>query len=245
MIHVLIGSFLSAFATGIGAIPILFFKNLTHQWKDIILAFTAGVMLSASAFSLIPQALAFPGSNVFVLTIGILMGTITLSLLEKNVPHLEMAHLEKDTNIDEKSLLIITALVLHNIPEGMSVGFSYASGNDELGPLIALAIGLQNAPEGLLVALYLVNQNISRFKAFLIATGTGVIEIVTSLLGYTLSSYIGSLVPYGLSFAAGAMLFIIYKELIPESHGDGNARVSTYSFIIGLLTMIYLIDIFE
>lgn len=244
MTNVLIGSILSALATGIGALPILFLKKLSHKWKDIILAFTAGIMLSASTFSLIPQALNTPGSNVIILTIGILLGTIALSLLEKTVPHIDLPHIDKEIKIDSKSLLVISALTLHNIPEGMSVGFSYASESEQLGSLIALAIGLQNAPEGLLIALYLVNQNFSKFKSFLIATATGGIEIITSLLGFHLSSYVEILIPYGLSFAAGAMLFIIYKELIPESHGDGHERVSTYSFIIGLITMIFLIDIF-
>lgn len=111
--------------------------------------------------------------------------------------------------------------------------------------IIAFAIGLQNAPEGFLVALFLVNQKVEKGKAFIIATLTGAIEIVTSLLGFYLTSFVAGLVPYGLAFAAGAMLFIIYKELIPESHGDGNERTSTYSFISGLLFMILLIDLFS
>ncbi|HYK73946.1 MAG TPA: ZIP family metal transporter, partial [Pseudoneobacillus sp.] len=146
---------------------------------------------------------------------------------------------------DEKALLIIAAITLHNIPEGLSVGVSYASNHGETGNLIAFAIGFQNAPEGLLVALFLINQKINKFKAFIISTLTGAIEIVTSLLGYYLTSYLDALVPYGLAFAAGAMLFIIYKELIPESHGDGNERNATYSFIVGLLFMILIIDFFQ
>jgi ZIP family zinc transporter len=140
--------------------------------------------------------------------------------------------------------LILSAITLHNIPEGLSVGVSYASGASDTGNLIALAIGFQNAPEGLLVALFLVNQNISRIRAFILATLTGTIEIVTSFIGFYLTSFVKNLVPYGIAFAAGAMLFIIYKELIPESHGDGNERTSTYSFIFGLLFMILLIEVF-
>ena len=137
-----------------------------------------------------------------------------------------------------------SSLPLHSIhPEGLSVGVSYASDTADTGNLIAFAIGLQNAPEGLLVALFLINQKIGKLTAFLIATLTGTIEIITGLLGYYLTSYIGFLVPYGLAFAAGAMLFIVYKELIPESHGDGNERTSTYSFIIGLLFMVILLEI--
>lgn len=95
-----------------------------------------------------------------------------------------------------------------------------------------------------MVALFLAQQNTSKIKAFLIATLTGSVEIVTSLLGFYLTNFVDSLVSYGLAFAAGAMLFIIYKELIPESHGDGNERFATYSFIFGILFMIFLINIF-
>ena len=105
---------------------------------------------------------------------------------------------------------------MHNLPEGLSVGVSYASSDENLGNLIAFSIGLQNAPEGFLVALFLVNQNIGRFKALGIATLTGAVEIITAMIGYTLSSLVAGLVPYGLAFAAGAMMFIVYKELIPR-----------------------------
>ena len=239
----LIGSILSALSTGIGALPILFFKNLTHKSRDILLAFTAGVMVSATMFSLIPEALHT--SNMLVVTIGLFLGTLILSLLERVIPHIDLEHSKQLKNFDEKALLIIAAITLHNIPEGLSVGVSYAGGSqDGLGNLIALAIGLQNAPEGLLVALFLVHQQVGKVKAFLIATLTGSVEILSGLLGYSLTSLVDNLVPYGLSFAAGAMLFIVYKELIPESHGDGHETVSTYSFMVGLITMIFLTQVF-
>jgi zinc transporter, ZIP family len=171
-------------------------------------------------------------------------GVLALTTLEKRIPHIDLEHNRFGLQFDEKAMLIIAAITLHNIPEGLSVGVSYASQTADTGNLIALAIGFQNAPEGLLVALFLVNQKISKLKAFILATLTGAIEIVTSFIGFYLTSYVQGLVPYGLSFAAGAMLFIIYKELIPESHGDGNERVSTYAFITGLLVMVFLIDVF-
>lgn len=243
MKEVLIGSILSALSTGLGALPILFLhKSLTHRWRDILLAFTAGIMTAASTMSLIPEALQSGGFTA--LAIGLMLGVVTLTLLEQNIPHIDLEHSKRGIQFDEKAMLIIAAITLHNLPEGLSVGVSYASDAANTGNLIALAIGLQNAPEGLLVALFLVQQNITKLKAFLIATLTGTVEIFTSLLGFYLTSYISSLVSYGLSFAAGAMLFIIYKELIPESHGDGNERFATYSFIIGLLFMIFLINLF-
>ena len=244
MFDMLVGSTLSALATGAGAIPILFLsRSLTHQWRDMLLAFTAGVMMAASMLGLIPEALS---SGTFLsLAVGLCIGVLTLTLLEKMVPHIDLAHTESGIMIDKKALLVLAAITLHNIPEGLSVGVSYASGEgSEIGNLIALAIGFQNAPEGLLVALFLFNQRISKGKAFFMATGTGLIELVASIFGYYLTSVVGSLVPYGLAFAAGAMLFIIYKELIPESHGDGNEQSSTYAFIIGLLLMVFLIETF-
>lgn len=244
MTEVLYGTILSAMSTGLGALIILFIgQSMTHKWRDILLAFTAGIMMAASTMSLIPEALNAGG--FLPLVVGIFLGVLTLTLLEKNIPHIDIAHNKKGIEFDEKAMLIVAAITLHNIPEGLSVGVSYASENGgDTGNLIAFAIGLQNAPEGFLVALFLVNQKISRLKVFIVATLTGTIEIFTGLLGFYLTSYVASLVPYGLSFAAGAMLFIIYKELIPESHGDGHERTSTYSFIIGLLFMILLIDLF-
>lgn len=242
MTTVLIGSTLSAMSTGLGALMVLFISHsLTHRLRDILLAFTAGIMMSACMLGLIPEALATGGFAP--LCIGIYFGVVTLTTMEKRIPHLDLHHHAGVIQFDEKAKLVITAIMLHNIPEGLSVGVSYASSVEETGNLIALAIGLQNAPEGFLVALFLYNQNISKTKAFFIATMTGSIEILTALIGYFSASYVVNLLPFGLAFAAGAMLFIIYKELIPESHGDGNERVATYSFIVGILVMVLLLDL--
>lgn len=234
------GSVLSALATGVGALPILFFKQMSHHWRDILLAFTAGIMMAAATFSLMPQALA--DSNMWVLWLGVVSGTVALTLLERLVPHIDLEHTRMNIRMDEKSLLVLAAITLHNLPEGLSVGVSYSSEDQQLGGLIAFAIGLQNAPEGFLIALFLIHQQLSRWKAFLLATLTGSVEIVAAVAGYYLTRMVAGLVPYGLSFAAGAMLFIVYKELIPESHGDGHARAATFSFIVGLLVMIGLIE---
>jgi zinc transporter, ZIP family len=243
MSEVLIGSILSSLSTGLGALPILLLQgSITHRWRDILLAFTAGIMMTAAMLGLIPEALNYGG--IIEVSVGLILGVLILTSLEKAIPHINLEHSISGIQFDEKAMLIVAAITLHNIPEGLSVGVSYASTVSDTGNLIAFAIGLQNAPEGFLVALFLLNQNIGKGKAFLIATATGTVEIVASLLGYYLTSFIDFLIPYGLSFAAGAMLFIIYKELIPESHGDGNEGISTYSFIIGILFMVILINSF-
>jgi ZIP family zinc transporter len=216
-------------------------RNITHRLRDVLLAYAAGIMTSASVYNLIPEAIQH--SNWFVLTAGILLGCLVLLVMEMYIPHADLEDPESKTfQLESKSFLIIAAITLHNLPEGLSVGVSYASETQNLGNLIAFSIGLQNAPEGFIVALFLVNQNIGRFKALGIATLTGAVEIITSLIGFYLSSWVNGLVPYGLAFAAGAMMFIVYKELIPESHGDGNQRIATFSFILGLITMIGLTE---
>ncbi|NEU25742.1 ZIP family metal transporter [Paenibacillus polymyxa] len=241
MSDVFVGSLISALSTGLGAVPILFMRNVTHRLRDVLLAYAAGIMTSASVYNLIPEAIQH--ANWFVLTAGILLGCLVLLVMEMYIPHADLEDPDSKTfQLESKSFLIIAAITLHNLPEGLSVGVSYASETQNLGNLIAFSIGLQNAPEGFIVALFLVNQNIGRFKALGIATLTGAVEIITSLIGFYLSNWVNGLVPYGLAFAAGAMMFIVYKELIPESHGDGNQRIATFSFILGLITMIGLTE---
>ncbi|MDQ0059845.1 ZIP family metal transporter [Paenibacillus harenae] len=238
MTAALIGSFISAMATVLGAVPLLFVKSLSERWKDVLIAFTAGIMVSASTFGLLPQALN--ESGIIPLTVGLLIGIVALDLLEKNIPHIDVENERGISSFDSKSLLVIIALFIHNIPEGLSTGFSYASENAGLGPMVAIAIGAQNMPEGLVLAVFLIHSKVSKLKLMLLVTLTGLMEVVSAIVGYFTASYIQELIGYGLAFASGAMLFIVYKELIPETHGHGYERSATYSFIIGLLVMIYI-----
>lgn len=238
MVSAMIGSFISAMATVLGALPLLFVSKLSEKWKDVLVAFTAGIMVSATTFGLIPQALK--ESTLWILTLGLLAGIFALDLIEKNVPHIDVERYKGIKQFDTKSLLVIIALFIHNIPEGLSTGFSYASVNEGLGPMIAIAIGAQNVPEGLILAVFLLQSKVSKLRSLLIVTVTGLVEVVSAIVGYFTASYISALIGFGLSFAAGAMLFIVYKELIPETHGHGYERPATYSFIVGLLVMIYI-----
>ncbi|SDN26220.1 zinc transporter, ZIP family [Fictibacillus solisalsi] len=234
-----LGIYISALGTVLGALPALLIRNVSHRVKDNLLAYSAGIMVAASAYALIPSTLKL--SNMFVLTVGILVGTAVLTLLEIVLPHQDAGHGADSAQI--RPLLIIAAMAIHNIPEGISVGVSYASQFAELGSLVSFSIGLQNIPEGFLVCLFLVTNRIPRLQAFLYTAFTGLIECVSSLIGLQLSDAFLGIVPYGLAFAAGAMLFVVYKELIPESHGDGNERSATFSFVIGLISMIYLTNL--
>lgn len=243
MTAALLGSFISAMATVLGAIPLLFVKSLSEKWKDILIAFTAGIMVSASTFGLMPQALK--ESGIAALTIGLLIGIVALDIIEKNIPHIDVENDKGISSFDSKSLLVIIALFIHNIPEGLSTGFSYASQNTGLGPMVAIAIGAQNMPEGLVLAVFLTNSKVSKLNILLLVTLTGLMEVVSAIIGYFTASYIQVLIGYGLAFASGAMLFIVYKELIPETHGHGYERQATYSFIFGLLVMVYISHFFS
>ncbi|GBG09374.1 ZIP family metal transporter [Paenibacillus sp. MY03] len=242
MTAALLGSFISAMATVLGAVPLLFVRSLSERWKDILVAFTAGIMVSASMFGLLPQALK--ESGLIQLTIGLILGVVALDWIEKSIPHIDVEQKKYVSSFDSKSLLVMFALFIHNIPEGLSTGFSYASANEGLGPMVAIAIGAQNMPEGLVLAVFLTRSNVSKLKLMLIVTLTGLMEVVSAIAGYFTASYINALIGYGLAFASGAMLFIVYKELIPESHGHGFERSATYSFILGLLLMIYISHFF-
>jgi zinc transporter, ZIP family len=233
----------SSLCTGLGALPILLIKNISHKGKDILLAYTAGIMVAASAYGLIPSAIKL--SNLPVFVIGILLGTFILTLLESLIPHVDLNHSRPSNEHSGVIILFLIAMSLHNLPEGLSVGISNASNDQELGPLVSFAIGLQNVPDGFLVALFLVTQNVNRLNAILLSALTGFIEMCAGLLGWFFGGSFESIIPYGLAFAAGSMLYVVYKELIPESHGDGNERASTLTFIIGFVTMVVLTEWFR
>lgn len=237
-----LGASASFLCTGLGAVPALMLKNVSHRGKDVLLAYTAGIMVAASTYGLIPSSLKL--SNLWVLTAGILVGTLILTLIEMFLPHVDPDNaMESSHRLESGMLLFITAMSIHNIPEGLSVGLSYASDQGELGHLVAIAIGLQNVPEGFLVAVYLMTQGVHKLRAFGFAALTGLFEMLAYLVGYKFSAQWEPVIPFGLAFAAGAMLFVVYKELIPESHGDGHERTSTFSFILGLITMIMLTEL--
>ncbi|MFT9596986.1 ZIP family metal transporter [Mesobacillus sp.] len=238
MAEAFLGIVISAMATGLGAIPVLFLNNVSPRLKSLLLGYASGIMMAATTFSLIPESLK--SSNIWILSIGMLLGTFALNFINSKTEDLDTSDFKFFSGFDRKTLVIITAITLHNLPEGLSVGVSYGAGEDNLGAIIAFAIGLQNAPEGFLVGLYLIHQKMSKMKAFMIATFTGAVEIVTAAIGYFLAAEVEGLVPYGLSFAAGAMLFVIYKELIPESQENHQVKFPTYSFILGLISMLYL-----
>lgn len=235
----LLGIFLSGLATGIGAIPVLFIRKGNPKLTDALLGFAAGVMLAATFFSLLLPALDIGG--VLVTIIGMVMGGILMSLLDKITPHMHFIYgREGPSSRLGKIWLFIFAIMLHNFPEGLSVGLGFGSGNMKAGIIIATAIGLQNMPEGLAVALPLVAEGYTKGKALLIATLSGLVEPLMGLMGLFLVSLFKPILPYGLAFAAGAMLYVISEEVIPESHRRGFEKEATFSLMAGFIVMMIL-----
>lgn len=231
--------------TGVGALPIFLTKNISRKMLDTLLGFAAGVMLAATSFSLIIPSIEYGGGNLnsaLITGLGILIGGIFLDLTDKYSPHVHLLDKRQEgvSASLKKIWLFIIAITIHNFPEGLAVGVGFGDNNINNGLVLALGIGLQNLPEGLAVALALVRENYSSKKAFLIASLTGLVEPIGGLLGLGLVKIFRPILPFTLAFAAGAMLFVISDEIIPETHKGGYEREATYGVIIGFIIMMIL-----
>ncbi len=250
--HVVLGilaSLLAGTATGLGAIPVLLGGDFSRRTLDIMLGVAAGVMLAASAFSLLVPALEMVVDWVGVISVvsfGFLLGGIFIHLSDKYIPH---EHFQKGPEGPSSSMakiwLLILAITIHNFPEGLAVGVSFGVGSISDGIAVAVAIGLQNIPEGLAVAAPMVREGYSRRYAAGLALLTGLVEPIGGILGVSIVSVATFLLPYGLAFAAGAMIFVVGEEMIPESHAAGNERAATWGLMIGFVVMMMLDNIFE
>jgi ZIP family zinc transporter len=238
-----IASLAAGLATGAGALPVLFTRRISDRLLDVMLGFSAGVMLAATSFSLIVPALDLGGPWVAVF--GLILGALVLHLVDRFIPHFHpIIGAEGPPSKLSKVWLFVIAITIHNFPEGLAVGVSFGGGDAAAGLVIALAIGLQNMPEGLAVALPLLREQYSRIKSLGYATLTGLVEPVGGLLGVALISVFQPILPWGLAFAAGAMLFVVSDEMIPESHRKGFAREATFGLIAGFVVMMFLDTLF-
>jgi ZIP family zinc transporter len=242
----LTASFLAGLATGVGALPALFLKNVPDRLMSALLGGAAGVMLAATSFSLIIPGiehgdLLWPGYGVYVVAAGILFGALCLDLVDRLTPHEHfiLGH-EGPSSRVQRIWLFIFAITIHNFPEGLAVGVGFGSGNMADGISLAIGIGLQNMPEGLAVALPLIGLGYGRLKAIGIATLTGLVEPVGGFLGVASVSVFHPVLPLGMAFAAGAMLFVISDEIIPETHAKGRSRLATFGIMIGFVIMMTL-----
>jgi ZIP family zinc transporter len=236
-------------ATGLGALPVLFVRKISARLQDGLLGFSAGVMLAASFFSLIIPGLrhaeADLGSRMLaglVVVTAVLIGAATLALLNRFLPHEHFVSGPDGASTPalRRVWLFIIAITLHNFPEGLAVGVGYGGGDFANANTLAVGIGLQNMPEGLAVATSLLSQNYSRLAAVGIGAATGLVEPIGGLLGVTAVSLFKPLLPWGMGFAAGAMIFVISNEIVPETHRKGHEALATTGLMIGLALMMLL-----
>ena len=230
-------------ATVIGSLMGFVFKNISHKFSDIVLSFAAGVMLAAAVLGLVLPSLEYGGEFGLVITIaGIFAGALCLNLIDKLVPHLHKlvgADIESHNNANlSKVLLFVTAIAIHNLPEGIAAGVGFGSGNNAEAILIAGGIALQNIPEGMVIIAPMLAAGMSRKRTFLCALATGLVEVVGTLLGYFAVSLSAAILPFALAFAGGTMLYVISDEMIPETHAHGSQRGATYSLLAGFCLML-------
>ncbi len=251
----LVGTGFTWFMTALGASVVFLFRTISRKVLDGMLGFAAGVMIAASFWSLLSPAIAMAeeqGVTPWIpAVIGFLTGGVFLRLVDKFLPHV---HMDKPTEEAEgiktswrRSVLLISAITLHNIPEGLAVGVAFgavAAGIPaaSLAGAVALAIGIgiQNFPEGVAVSVPLRREGLSRFKCFWWGQLSGLVEPISGVIGAFAVITMRSILPYALAFAAGAMIFVVVEELIPESQAEGNTDIATMGAMLGFAVMMVL-----
>lgn len=230
-------------ATVIGAVIGFVFKKISQKFSDIVLSFAAGIMLSAAVLGLILPSLEYGGNFPILITIvGIFAGALGLNLIDKLVPHLHRlvgSDIEAHKNGDlSRVLLFVTAIAIHNLPEGIAAGVGFGSDDPAGALLIAGGIALQNIPEGMVIIAPMLAAGVTPRRTFICALFTGLVEVVGTLIGYFAVSVSTVILPFALSFAGGTMLYVISDEMIPETHSHGNERGATYALLVGFCIML-------
>jgi ZIP family zinc transporter len=240
--------------TALGALGVFFVTKPNRVLMDTMLGFAAGVMLAATFFSLLAPAIVLSRSLGFPpwlpVTVGFLIGGIFLWTLDKILPHLHLnAPIEEAEGIHttwHRSVLIISAITLHNIPEGLAVGVAFGginAGSPEAtagAVALAIGIGIQDFPEGLAVALPLRREGFTRMRSFMWGQLSGLVEPIAAVIGAAAVLFCQPLLPFALAFAAGAMVFVCIEELIPESQRGGNTDIATLGTMVGFIVMMLL-----
>ena len=247
--NALLGGLAGFAATTLGALPALALRGIAQKAEDSLLGFAAGMMLAASAFSLILPGLAagaellgHKGLGAGIVVAGMTLGVLLMLGLDRFTPH------EHDKSGPcgpghercGRVWLFVFAIALHNLPEGMAIGVSFAQNDLSVGLPLTIAIALQDIPEGLAVALALRGADFSPGKAVLVAAASGLLEPIGALLGVGLSSGLALAYPVGLGLAAGAMIFVVSHEVIPETHRNGHQTPATLGLMAGFALMMVL-----
>ncbi len=227
----------------LGAVIGFVFKKMSHKFSDLVLSFAAGVMLSAAVLGLILPSVEYGGKYGLLVTVaGIFCGAVCLNLIDKLVPHLHKlvgAEPEAHHNANlSKVLLFVTAIAIHNLPEGIAAGVGFGSDHVNGALLIAGGIALQNIPEGMVIIGPMLSAGVSPQKTFVLALFTGLVEVVGALLGYFAVSVAQVILPFALAFAGGTMLYVVSDEMIPETHHEGHQRGATYALLVGFCVML-------
>ena len=241
--------------TAAGAAVVFFTSTVNRRLLDLSLGFAAGVMIAASFWSLLAPSIALAREMDMIpwlpAVVGFLLGGGLIRIADAILPHLHMFKPMREaegtqTNLGRSALLVI-AITLHNIPEGLAIGVSFGAAgmqmaNATLGAAVALAIGigLQNAPEGSAIALPLRGDGMSRFRAWWYGQMSAAVEPVAAVVGAAGVMMMRPVLPYALAFAAGAMIYVVVEEVIPESHSGGNADAATLACMVGFVIMMTL-----
>jgi ZIP family zinc transporter len=241
--------------TALGASLVFFFKTIRRRVLNAMLGFASGIMIAASFWSLLAPAIEMAKGGAapawLVAALGFLGGGLFLFLVDKLLPHL---HIGQDRSKAEgvktswqRSVLLVLAITLHNIPEGLAVGVAFGaaaygipSASVAGAVVLAIGIGLQNFPEGAAVSIPLRREGFSRTKAFLYGQASGIVEPIAGVIGALAVGAMRTMLPYALSFAAGAMIYVVVEELIPEAQQNGSTDVSTAGCMIGFAVMMIL-----
>ncbi len=253
IVAALIGTGFTYFMTVAGSAMVFFFKNINQKVLNGMLGFAAGVMIAASFWSLLNPAILLAEELNMIpwvpAIIGFLAGGAFLLIADKVLPHLhiESNHKEGLESSWKRSVLLVLAITLHNIPEGLAVGVAFGAAaaglpGASIGAAVALAIGIgiQNFPEGAAVSIPLRRENMSLGKSFMIGQYSGIVEPIAGVLGAVLAVTLRNFLPYALAFAAGAMIYVVIEELIPESQMMKNTKIATIGAMLGFCVMMLL-----
>lgn len=243
VVQAAIGGAITWLLTLLGAAPVLFVRQVNRRVMDGMMGAAAGIMVAAACWSLLVPALDLGG--VWPALLGLGLGAGAIGLLDRLVPHLhaefpDEARVEGPRATWRRSTLLIAAITIHNLPEGLAVGLGFGSGDLGRAAALTVAIGLQNIPEGLAIALPLRRDGMSRGRALWYGQLSAVVEPVAAIAGAAAVGLVTGLLPYGLAFAAGAMLYVVVEELLPETTRSGHVDVATLGFVVGFGFMMAL-----
>ena len=231
-----IASLAGALATGVGSLPAALAARASDKLLDGLLGFAGGIMIAVTAFGLLVPA--FDAGGVGKTAIGLAVGVGLLAIADRTVPHLHLLEGPEGPRISlQRAWLIVLAITIHNFPEGLAVGVTFGRGDLDAAIILAIGIAIQDMPEGLAVALPLVREGYSSKRAIAYATLTGMAEPLAALAGVSLILVFDPLLPLGLAFAAGAMTYVVFDEIMPESYRRGHREAATSGAVAGFILM--------